>query len=139
MQIIIENLDKLVSEADTIFLKPEAEEVLVQLLEVQQKIEQAIDAAKLKLEEAAKKANPNFSSIQADRVKVYYRVYGSKYKIDESLLQFIPKELYTVKTSFSANTDAIEKYAEQKKGFPQGIIEPERPKSITFSFKRGEK
>ena len=43
MEIKIENLEKLVADADQILLTPEAEDVLVQLLDIQEQIEVAID------------------------------------------------------------------------------------------------
>ena len=110
MQIDIEKLEKLKAEADKIFLAPEGEEVLIQLLEIQEQVDEAIKAAKVKLEETALKLNPLFSSIQADKIKVFYRAYGSKYLIDDSQVQFIPKELYTVKTTYTPESELIDKY-----------------------------
>src|SRR3990167_6514442 len=140
MQIDIEKLEKLKAEADKIFLAPEGEEVLVQLIEIQEQVDEAIKAAKAKLEETALKLNPLFSSIQADKIKVFYRAYGSKYIIDDSQVQFIPKELYTVKTTYTPESELIEKYIDANKGkMPQGIIEPDRVKQISFSLKRQAK
>lgn len=135
MVIDIEKLDKLKSEAGKIFLEPEGEEVLVQLLEIQKQVEQAIDEAEAKLEETALKIDPNFSSIQADRIKVYYRAYGYKYKLDETKIAEMPKELYTTSVKYSADSKAIEKWTEEHKGLPVGVIETERTKSLKFSLK----
>lgn len=135
MNIDIEFLDKIKLEADRIFLEPEGEETLVKLLEIQTQVEQAIDAAKVKLADAALKLNPNFSSIQGDKVKVYYRAYGSRYKIDESLIDQIPIELYTKKLVYTPVAEAIEEWTKQHEGMPIGIIEPERSKSLSFSLK----
>lgn len=140
MQIDIEKLKKLKAESDKIFLEPEGEEILVELLELQEQVEEAIKAAKVKLEETALKLNPLFSSIQADKIKVFYRAYGTKYIIDESKIRFIPKELYTSKTTYTPESDAIDKFIDQNKGkIPDGIIEPERQKQISFSLKRQAK
>lgn len=135
MQINIEKLKDLIQDADKIFLGPEGEEVLLQLLEIEKQVELAIEAAKLKLEETALKLDPNFSSIQSDKIKVYYRSYGSRYAIDESNIDMLPKDLYETKTSYSVNTEAVDRYIEEHKGVPIGIIEKERPKSLSFSVK----
>jgi len=135
MNIDIQKLAKLVVDADKIFLTPEGEEVLMQLLDIRQQVEDAINAAKKKLEETALKVDPNFSSIQASNVKVYYRAFGARYKIDESLIDKLPKNLYETSIKFNAVAKEIEKYAEENKGLPQGIIEAERTKTITFSLK----
>ena len=135
MNIEIEKLSKLVADADKIFIEPEGEEVLIQLLEIQKQVEDAIDQAKEILKETALKTNPNFRSIRADRVKVYFRQFGPKYRIDESHVQDLPKELYEIETKVKAKPKAIESWVEEHKGLPLGIIEPEREKKISFSMK----
>ena len=138
MQINIEKLSKLVLEADKIFIDPSGEDVLVQLLELQGQVETAIEEAKKKLEEAAMRLNPDFRSIQADRVKVYYREYGSKYYIDESLISQVPKDLYTTTVKHAADGKAIDKWVDQNKGLPLGVKESERTKKISFTLKEKE-
>lgn len=135
MQVEIEKLEQLTVEADKIFLTPEGEETLVKLLDIQKQVEQAIDAAKLKLEQAALKLNPNFSSIQADKIKVYYRAYGAKYRIDPTNIDRCPKELYKTSVTYNVDSAAVEKWTEEHKGMPVGINEVERTKSLSFSLK----
>lgn len=139
-QINIEKLAKITAKADEIFLSPEGEQVLVDLLEIQAQVETAIDEAKKKLEAAALKANPNFSSIQANKVKVYYRAYGAKYYIDEAQINLAPKELYQIesKVTYKIDTKGVEKWVDQNGHMPAGIKEVERNKSITFSLKNSK-
>lgn len=139
-QIDIEKLAKLKAEADKIFLSPEGEDVLVQLLEIQEQVEEAITAAELKLEQAGLKLNPNFNSIQGDRVKVYYRAYGSKYYMDEQNVGQAPKELYTVesKVTYKIDADLVDKWTDEHGGMPTGIIAVDRKKSLKFSLKKGK-
>ena len=137
-QIDIEKLADLKADADKIFLSADGENVLVQLLEIQEQVEAAITAAELKLEEAGLKLSPDFSSIQGDRVKVYYRAYGSKYYVDEPNINLAPKELYTVesKVTYKIDGDAVDKWTEEHGGMPTGIIAVERKKSLKFSLKK---
>lgn len=135
MQIDVEKLDELIEKADGIFLSGEQEQVLLDFIAIEQQVENARDAIKKKLEEAGLKKNPDFKSIQADRVKVYYRQFGSRYKIDESKIQNIPAVLYSEKMTYSPNIKEIDVWAETHKGLPDGILEPERPKQLTFSLK----
>lgn len=139
-QIDIEKLNNLVTKSDEIFLSADGEQVLIDLLAIQEQVEQAITAAKLKLEQAALKANPNFSSIQANKVKVYYRAYGAKYYIDEANLNLAPKEFYTTesKITYKIDTKGLEKHIEQTGKVPAGIIEVERKKQLTFAIKKGK-
>ena len=130
-----DELRNLVLEGKDIFLKPEGEQALLKLLELKETVEKAIDEAKKVLEEEALRLDPNFKSIQADNVRVYYRSYGSRFKIDESKIAEIPASLYTAKTIYTVNTKEIEAFAMEKGGLPNGILEIERPKQITFSRK----
>lgn len=140
MNIPIEKLTKLISKADDIFLSADGEQVLIDLLTIQTQVEDAITQAKAKLEAAALKANPNFSSIQANKIKVYYRAYGSKYYVDEANINLAPKEFYTVesKVTYKIDTKALEKNIEQTGKVPAGIIEVERKKQLTFAIKKGK-
>ena len=137
MTIEIETLDQLVTDADKIFLTPEGEKTLVKLLKLQEQIENAITEAETRLEATALKLNPDFNSIQADKIKVYYRAYGSKYYLDEMQIDLTPKELYgaKVKTVYTIDTKAVEKWTNEHKGMPVGIKEVERKKSLKFSLK----
>jgi hypothetical protein len=135
MEINIEELQKLTNEADKIFLTPEGEDVLIKLLDIQKQVEQAVDAAKQMLEKKALELNPNFSSIQADRIKVYYRAYGAKYRVDQSNIDRCPKELYKTRVTYDVDSAAVEKWIESHKGLPVGINEIERTKSLSFSLK----
>lgn len=137
--IDIEKLDKLTAEADKIFITPEGEEVLIQLLEIQDQVNAAIEEAKAKLEATALKVNPDFSSIQADKIKVFYREYGSKYYLDESQIELVPEGLVTEKTSYAIDSKAVEKWADEHDGMPTGIKEVERKKSLSFSLKNNGK
>lgn len=138
MKIDIEKLDNLVAEADKIFFTPEGEAVLEQLLDIQAQVELAIDTAKEKLEKAAIKLDPNFSSIQGEKIKVSYRYFGSRYYLDDSLLAEIEPELYTTTTKHTVNPSAVDKWTLEHKGMPLGIKEVERKKSIVFQ-RKGDK
>lgn len=137
-QIDIEKVTHLVKKADDIFLAPDGEQVLIDLLTIQAQVEAAIDEAKAKLEQTALKVDPNFTSIQADKIKVYYRAFGSKYYIDENNINLAPKEFYTVesKVTYKIDTKALEKSIDQTGKLPGGIIEVDRKKAISFTLKK---
>ena len=138
-QIDIEKVQELTAKADEIFISPAGEQVLVDLLTIQGQVEAAIDEAKAKLEAAALKVNPNFSSIQADKIKVYYRAFGAKYYVYEARINDAPKEFYTVesKVTYKIDTKALEKHIDATGQMPAGIIEVDRKKSISFTLKKG--
>lgn len=136
LKIDLKKIKKLSKKADEIFLKPEGEKVLVDLLEAQAEIEKAIDEAKAILEKTALKKNPNFSSIQADKVKVYYREYGAKYYVDENQLDLIPEGLTKKQVKYSVDSKAVEDWVDEHDAMPTGIKEVDRKKSISISLKK---
>ena len=133
----LDKLKQLTAEGENILVKPEAENALVQLLDLQQKIEEAIETAKLNIEKKALELNPNFQSVQSDRIKVYYRAYGAKYYIDESQMHLAPRELYEVeeKVAYKIDANKVEKWIKEHDAMPAGINEVERKKSISISLK----
>lgn len=135
MQIDIEKIGELVKNSDKIFLKPEAEENLIKLLELRNQIDKAIDEAKVLLESKAMEIDQNFTSLVGDKVKIYYRSFGSRWIPDESLLEYLPKDYYTTETKIKLDTKKVEKHIKDTGKIPAGVKEVERPKSITFSYK----
>jgi hypothetical protein len=129
------NITKLVQDADRIFLAPEAEKNLIELLELRAKVEVAIDEAKVNLEAAALKSDPNFSSLSSDNIKIYYRAFGSRWSPDMALIDYLPKDYYSIETKIKLDPKKIEKHIKDTGKVPAGITEIERKKQLTFSYK----
>lgn len=137
-KIDLEKLEQLTKEADVIFLTPDGEKVLVQLLEIEEQVQKALDEARVKLLAAALKKNKDFNSIQGDLIKVWYRASGIKYIVDENNINQAPKELYEAvsKITYKIDPDAVDKWTNEHGGMPTGIIELEREKKLNFGFKK---
>lgn len=129
------NVEMLVEHGKDIFLTPEAEASIVALLDLQERIKEAVDRMKGMIAAAGEAHNPNFTSIKGDRVRVQYRQYGGKYAVDESHLADLPKALYEAKLSYSPNTKEIDKWVDEHGGLPLGINERERAKTVSISVK----
>jgi len=132
----LDDIKKISKDGDKIFLEPEGENVLIQILEAEKQLAEVKEEVKAKLAETALKIDPNFSSIQSDKVKVYYREYGSKYYIDETQIDLIPEDLVTPRLSYSVNSKAVEEWVDQHGGMPTGIKEVERVKTLSFTLKQ---
>lgn len=135
ISIDTDRVAKLKVEGDKIVLEPEGEETLIELFKLQETIEEAIKSAKEKIKTTALALNPNFTSIQGDKVKVAFRSYGSRFKIDLSRLQELPKEFYDVKTTYSPNIKNVEEFIDQNGAPPLGILENEREKQLQVTIK----
>lgn len=129
-----EDLQKLVVQGSKIITSPEAESALMKLLELQHLVDIAITDAKSQIEKTALEYDPNFTSVQSDKVKVGYRVFGAKYSIDPALLEKLPAELYKTKVSHAADTVAIDKFVAEKGSLPLGINPMPRAKQITIKL-----
>lgn len=129
------DLQALVEEGKNITVTPKAENALVALLELQDKVADAISQAKKVIEEKALELNPNFASVRSDKVRVYYRANGPKFSVDESKVQFLPKDTYKMKVTYSPESKILDKYAKDHDGLlPDGIIVRERTKSLSISL-----
>lgn len=128
----LDDLGKLVYDGSDIIMEPAAENALCKLLELEARIAGGLATAKRTIEQKALQYNPNFTSVQAHRVKVGYQFFGSKYSVDESKLDRLDKELYKTRTSYSPVGPAIDKFAKEHGKLPLGIIERERTKTITI-------
>jgi len=133
--IDLSKLHNLVKDSDKILFSPDGENTILQILELKKTIEDAEKAAKKLIETAALKLDKNFTSVQSDNLRVSYRAYGSRYKIDISHIEKLPVKLYKVIKKFSPIPSEIDEYADEK-GLPLGIIENEREKKISFSVKK---
>ena len=140
MKIIIDldQVQEWVTDADKILLTPDAEKSIMQLLDLSKELELAIDSAKLKIQDAALKLNPDFKSVHSDNLSVAFRAYGSRFSIDETYLNTVPKELYKTKVTISPVPEEVEKWADAHEGkLPMGIVEKEREKKISITVKKG--
>lgn len=135
IRIDTDKIQVLSDDAGNIILTPEAESSIIQLLEIQKSIEEAIKSAKDNIEKQALKFNPNFNSVASDNLRVGYRTFGSKYKIDESRIDSISKDLYKTEVKYSVIPDRVDEYVDEKGSLPLGIDEVERKKQITITRK----
>lgn len=135
--IDLSNLEKLVQDADKILMEPDGEQVLVDLLSIRDRVEDAIKRAKEKLSASALAINPDFKSVQADRVKVSFRAYTARYGIDQQNLDQLPEGFYkkTEVVRYTANSKEIDKFYKAHGALPLGVYEREREKKLSFDFK----
>lgn len=132
LTVDLDDLGKLAYDGQNVVLEPEAEQALIQLLELQKRVNEAVDNAKSMVEQRALEHNPNFTSVQASKLKVGYQFFGMKYSIDNEHLDDLSQEFYKTETKYSPVSAAIDKYVKDEGKLPLGIIERERSKTITI-------
>jgi len=138
LTIDLDNLKKLSKKGKDIFMKPEAEKELLAILEAEEQIKEIKEKAKEELEKVALKKNPNFSSIESDNVKVYYRAFGSRYRVDDPNADKLPEDLIKTEKKYKIITKEVDKFYKEHGKLPVGINEVERPKKISFNAKKNE-
>ena len=134
MNIDIEKLKGIEKKGDQIFFSKDGEKELVKVLEIEKQVENTKDTIKKKLEETALKLDPNFNSIQGDKVKIYYRTFGARYYIQPGFEERLPQELVKKQTKYSLDMPELLKYEKEKGGLPVGVRGSDREKQITFRF-----
>lgn len=134
VKVDTDEVSLLVKQGSDIVMNPKAENALVQLLYLQDMIDKAVEVAKSAIEKKALEYNPNFSVIVADKVKIGYRTYGTKYSIDKDNFDKLPEAFYTKRISYSPNSKEIDKFIEEHNGLPLGINENDRTKKISMKL-----
>lgn len=136
LTIDLDDLVKLTKDGSKIILDPSAEEGIIKLLEAQKKIEEAVEELKAKIAEEGLKHDPNFKSVESDKIRIWYRYYGGRFQIDEGRINEIPESLYKVTKKYYPITKAIDEWTAQgDKDLPLGIIERERSKKLSIDYK----
>lgn len=117
-------------DGDKFLIDPKAEDALLALLDLEQKVENVKDLIKTKLGEAMRALN--CQKIEGENVKVSRRFYGERYEIDNrdiSLELGMAKKVETVKP----DSKAIDEYVKDTGDLPEGIKLKERNESVTIS------
>lgn len=112
LRIDTEELDKLRADADKVFLEPEADDVILKFIAIEEAVALAKEDIKTRLLAKAREINPNFKSYHSDNVKIGMRAYGSKYYLDESQLQYAPPELFKTEVDVIAPNADVGKIKE---------------------------
>lgn len=133
-QLIINypDLKLLITGAKQITLNPNGEEILLKLLELKDKVDDAIKKAKDVLSVAITEIDPDLTSISSDNLKLMYRVYGTKYSINELLVNDIDEKFLIKKTTYTPNTEEIDKYIKETGILPNGVIINARSKALSI-------
>lgn len=133
--IDLKKIELAVNQAGDIIFTPEAEKHIQLLLDTQAKLDELVKQAKDIIEAKGLEYNENFNGVVSDSFKVGYRMFGSRYSLDESRVNEIPEEVYKKEIKYSPIAEAIDAYYEQHGSLPLGVNEKERKKQITITAK----
>lgn len=135
MKVVVDlyQIKKWVDDSGEIVTTHEAEEAIIQLYNLKEAIDLAIDTAKKRIESEAIAYNPNFSTISTDNLKITYRAYGGRYTIEKQYQDELPEELIVREIKIKPNVKAIDNYLEENGGkLPLGLLETEREKQLSI-------
>lgn len=137
MKITIDTdkLTKLKQDGEKIIFEAEAEKSIMELLDIQEKLEKIIDQLKADLAEEALDYDKNFKSIESDNLRIMFRKYGGRYKIDKTRIKEVSRKLYRVNKRYYPENDEIDKWADENDGLPLGVIERDRSKKLSITLK----
>lgn len=135
INIKYDDLNLLVKGSKMITMNPTGEDILIQLMELKDRVEFAITQAKSVIQNAITEIDPDLTSISSDNLKIMFRVYGMKYGLDQNCIEYLDPKFYTEKKSYSLNTPEVEKYIRENGTTPNGIIINDRSKTVSISLK----
>jgi len=130
------DLELLVQGSKSITIHPQGEQLLIQLLELKEKVDKAIEDAKSILKVAIEEVDPDLTSISSDNVKVMHRVYGLKYSLDNNLIDQLDPKFVKKKVSYSPNTKEIDNEIGTNGTIPNGVIINDRNKTVSITLKK---
>lgn len=114
---------------------PSAEDAIVKVLQIQQQVNEAVEAIKAEIERQGLAVNPNFASVVSDKLKVNYSASGAEFGYDATKRKRFPAPLFTKKVTYSPNSKEIKKYREKTGKWPAHVFVNERKKTIRISLK----
>lgn len=114
------------SIGEKLVLKRDAEEALIQLLDLKDYIDTVVEDVKLKIAEHATTVYPDWKGVIGDKLKAIYRTYGDKYETDNP-------EFTKQIVSTRIDSARIDSYLEEHGELPDGVREKERIPKLVIS------
>jgi len=130
--IYLDEISKLAEEGGKLVFKKEAEEELVKLLEIKNKIDEAIERVKEQIKQAGESILPNFKGVEGRMVKAIYSYHGAKYEIQDPQKA---QGFYRIVVYEKPDTEAIDNYVKEYGELPEGVVAKEREKSLSLRLK----
>jgi len=134
--IYLDEISKLAEEGGKLVFKKEAEEELVKLLEIKNKIDEAIERVKEQIKQAGESILPNFKGVEGRMVKAIYSYHGAKYEIQDPQKA---QGFYRIVVYEKPDTEAIDNYVKEYGELPEGVVAKEREKSLSLRLKENVK
>jgi hypothetical protein len=132
---IPDNLQDLAKQGAEFVVTPEAESALVALKKAQDDIDLAMSYFKEHIQRSIEEAGPTVKSVKGNRVTISVYEHGSKYALDESQKDQVDETLYTIKTTYSVDSDGVEKWAKEHGALPVGINKTNRNRALRITVK----
>ncbi len=105
-------------------LKKDAEDALVQLLDLKDYIDTVVEEVKAKITEGATQVYPDWKGVVGSKLKAIHRYYGDKYETTNPDFQ---KQIISTRV----DSTRIDSYIEENGVLPEGVTEKERiPKLV---------
>lgn len=138
VQVNLTEMMQLAEDGKTLLFNPAAEDAILALLDLADRVNNTVDLVKAEIERAGLEYTPSFTSVGGDKLKANYSASGAKYKEDpDATIIQRRAPFWTAKTTYSPNGKEVEKYELKHRGkLPNGIIKATRKSSIRFNIKK---
>ena len=120
--------------AEGVALTPDAEQALLQLLDVQERINNFVEIVKAKIVENAMQFGDDFVALKTDNLKLEYRAFGSEFELEDHAT--VDTTFVTLTERMTVNVKAVKDFMAEHEGqLPTGIVRRERTKTLVIKRK----
>lgn len=134
-KIIIETNEasQLAQDGGKFVFKKEAEDSIIQLLELRDFIDKQINQVKQAIADAGTQISPTFRGVLGERVRAIYRMFGERYSYEPEMKEvLLSQDFLKESRSYKVNGIAVDKHVKETGIIPDGIIVKDRSPVISL-------
>lgn len=135
VEIDMDEVAMLVDRGGEFVINPNAELAILRLMEMQEILEEAMEAIKARVQEEGMALGDGFKGVQGDRISAICRQYGAKYGYRPEFAGEL-KGFLKEKVSATVDSEAVEQFIKLNGGLPRGIFENDRDHKLSISLKK---
>ncbi len=124
--IKLKDIELLVEGAKDLTLNPKAEDSLIALLDLKDKVDELVEQAKSMILDEGRKKYKDLKSITASNLKLSVRYFGDKYDTQDPEFR---KEIVSTRV----DSTKIEKYLEENGKLPDSVMSKARTEKVVIT------
>lgn len=137
LTIDLNKVTELAREGGKFVFKKDAEEAILQLLELRDLVEERIAEVARSIEDAGLGVDASFSGVVGTRLTAQYRSFGEKYSFDAEMREALLSAGFVKENkTYKVVSEDVDSFFKKNKDLPPGIRPKERQPKISFSKRK---